>query len=58
MKNKKRYCTKICFKDLFRCFKRISFYCYKYSFLYLKILVKPELSMHGPMEHQNISFVS
>ena len=29
-----------------------------YSFLYLKVLVKPELSMHDPMGHQNISFVS
>ena len=27
-----------------------------YSFLYLKILVKPKLSMHGPLGHQNISF--
>ena len=25
-----------------------------YSFLYLKVTVKPELSMHGPMGHQNI----
>ena len=25
-----------------------------YSFLYLKVLVKPELSMHVPMGHQNI----
>ena len=24
---------------------------------HLKVLVKPELSMHGPMGHQNISFV-
>ena len=31
---------------------------FNYSFLYLKVLVKPELSMHGPMGHQNISFVS
>ena len=29
-----------------------------YSFLYLKALVKPELSIHVPMGHQNISFVS
>ena len=29
-----------------------------YSFLYLKFLVKPELSMYGPMGRQNISFVS
>jgi len=29
-----------------------------YSLLYLKVLVKPELSMYGPMRHQNISFVS
>ena len=28
-----------------------------YSFLYLKVLVKPELSMHVPMGHQNISIV-
>ncbi len=26
-----------------------------YSFLYLKVLVKPELSMHVPIGHQNIS---
>ena len=25
-----------------------------YSFLYLKVLVKPELSMHVPMRYQNI----
>ena len=25
-----------------------------YSFLYKKILLKPELSVHGPMGHQNI----
>ena len=29
-----------------------------YSFLYFKVLEKPEPTMHGPMGHQNISFVS
>ena len=29
-----------------------------YSFFYLKVLVKPEHSVHAPMEHENISFVS
>ena len=29
-----------------------------YSFLYLKVLVESKLFMHGPMGHQNISFVS
>ena len=32
-----------------------------YSFSYLKVLVKPELSKHGPISpvgHQNISVVS
>ena len=29
-----------------------------FSFLYLIVLVKPELSMHGPMGHKNISFIS
>ena len=29
-----------------------------YLFLYLKVLVKPELSMHGSMGHQSISFLS
>ena len=29
-----------------------------YLFLYLIFLVKPELSMHCPVEYQNISFVS
>ena len=27
-------------------------------FVYLKDLVKPELSMHGPMGHQNICFLT
>ena len=29
-----------------------------YSFLYFKVLVKSELSMHGPLGHQNSLFVS
>ena len=28
------------------------------TYLYGKVLVKLELSVHGPMGHQNISFVS
>ena len=29
-----------------------------YSFLYLKVLAKPQISMRVPMGHPNISFVS